>query len=116
MVDEAITTADGYVNGAASVAAFELLAGLYDRGCLSPNLLGGGIGTAQGHGTGHYAMIVDGPWMVDIYAADFPDFASESGFRPPQSEFIDGVTFDGSKPNAYLAQFPIGLKGDDRIE
>lgn len=75
VVDDAITTADGYINGPASVAAFQMLVDLYDQGCLSPNLLGGGIGTAQGHGTGQYAMIVDGPWMVDIYKADFPDFA-----------------------------------------
>lgn len=45
-------------------------------------------------------------------AKDFPDFDTESGFKPPQTEFIDNVTFDGSKPNAYLEQFSIGLKGD----
>lgn len=44
-------------------------------------------------------------------AADFPEFSTESGFKPPQSEFIDGVTFDGTQPNAYLEQFNIGLKG-----
>lgn len=43
---------------------------------------------------------------------DFPDFGTETGFRPPQSGFIDGLVFDGAKPNAYLEQFPIGLKGD----
>ncbi len=51
-----------------------------------------------------------------VDAKDFPDFASETGFRPPQSEFIDGVTFDGTKPNEYLTQFPIGLQGDDVIK
>ncbi len=50
-----------------------------------------------------------------IPASAFPDFASETGFKPPQSEFIDNVTYDGSKPNAYLQQFEIGLKGDDKI-
>jgi len=45
-------------------------------------------------------------------AKDFPDFASESGFKPPQTEFIDNVTFDGTKPNEYLEKFSIGLKGD----
>lgn len=74
IVDEGVTTATGYVNSPESVAAFQTLVDLYNNGCLSPNLLGGGIGTAQGHGTGQYAMIVDGPWMVDIYKADFPDF------------------------------------------
>ncbi len=45
-------------------------------------------------------------------AKDFVDFESETGFKPPQGEFIDGYVFDGTKPNAYLEQFPIGLKGD----
>ena len=43
---------------------------------------------------------------------DFPDFASESGFRPIEhTTFIDGIAFDGKQPNAYLEKFPIGLKG-----
>ena len=50
-----------------------------------------------------------------IPASAFPDFASESGFKPPQSEFIDNVTYNGSKPDAYLQQFEIGLKDDDKI-
>jgi nitrate/nitrite transport system substrate-binding protein len=49
----------------------------------------------------------------EMQASDFPDFVTESGFRGPQSEFIDGMVFDGSKPNEYLEQFPIGLKGDE---
>lgn len=77
VTDPGLTTAQGHLNGPASVAAFEMLADMYAEGCISPNLLGGGIGTAQGHGSGLYAMIVDGPWMVDIYAADFPDFDVE---------------------------------------
>ncbi len=44
-------------------------------------------------------------------AGDFPA-ASEEGFRAPTAEFIDGVTYDGRQPNAYLEQFTIGLKGD----
>ena len=49
-------------------------------------------------------------------AADFPDFDKESGFRPPQTEFIDNVTFDGTQPNAYLKKFDIGLKGSDVVK
>jgi nitrate/nitrite transport system substrate-binding protein len=45
--------------------------------------------------------------------ADFP--WDTDGFRPPESEFIDGVTFDGREPNAYLELFAIGLKGDARV-
>jgi nitrate/nitrite transport system substrate-binding protein len=43
-----------------------------------------------------------------IPAASIPE---TDGFRAPQSGFIDGKTYDGRTPNAYLAQFPIGLKG-----
>ncbi|WP_071870528.1 CmpA/NrtA family ABC transporter substrate-binding protein [Atopomonas hussainii] len=42
-------------------------------------------------------------------AEDFPG-AGETGFKPATNEFIDGVTYDGSKPNDYLKQFAIGLK------
>lgn len=80
VVDEGITTASGYINGPESVAAFSLLTDLYNQGCISPNLLGGGIGTADGHATGKYAMIIDGPWMVDIYRGNYPDF--EVNFVP----------------------------------
>mgnify|MGYP000013481778 FL=1 len=50
-----------------------------------------------------------------ISADEFPDFASEDGFKPPQSEFIDNVTYDGRKPNEYLSKFPIGLKDGDTL-
>ncbi len=80
ITDPEVTTATGYLNSEASVAAFQTLVDLYNEGCLSPNLLGGGIGTAEGHATGLYSMIVDGPWMVDIYRNDYPDF--EVNFAP----------------------------------
>ena len=57
------------------------------------------------------ALIAEGK----MTAADFPDFAKESGYRAPQKEFIDGIAYDGTKPNAYLERFPIGLKGKDQI-
>tara|TARA_R110000787_G_scaffold97889_6_gene201702 strand:- start:30 stop:1469 length:1440 start_codon:yes stop_codon:yes gene_type:complete len=47
-------------------------------------------------------------------ASDFPDFDSESGFKPATSEFLDEVTYDGSKPNDYLKSLTIGLKGDEK--
>ncbi|MCV6639310.1 CmpA/NrtA family ABC transporter substrate-binding protein [Candidatus Albibeggiatoa sp. nov. NOAA] len=48
-------------------------------------------------------------------AEDFPNFETETGFRAPQTEFIDNITFDGTKPNEYLEQFEIGLKGDTKL-
>ncbi len=49
-------------------------------------------------------------------AKDFPAFDKESGFRAPQTEFIDKVVFDGTQPNAYLASFKIGLKGKELVK
>ena len=63
------------------------------------------------YATAAKALIAEGK----MTAADFPDFAKEDGFRDPQTEFIDGVTFDGSKPNTYLDSFTIGLNGKDTI-
>ncbi len=40
--------------------------------------------------------------------ADFP--WDTDGFKGPQSDFIDGVMFDGREPNAYLDSLKIGLK------
>jgi nitrate/nitrite transport system substrate-binding protein len=48
-------------------------------------------------------------------ASAFPDFETETGFKPAQTEFIDEITFDGTQPNAYLEQFPIGLKGEEVV-
>ncbi|EOC5643484.1 CmpA/NrtA family ABC transporter substrate-binding protein [Vibrio vulnificus] len=50
-----------------------------------------------------------------LSASDFPDFAQESGFRPPQTHFIDQIRYDGRSPNAYLQQFAIGLKGSESL-
>ena len=76
-----------------------------------------------------YKEIAKKVYRPDIYAAaakdlikegkvnakDFPDFATETGFKPVQTEFIDNVTYDGTKPNEYLEQFKIGLKGSEKI-
>ena len=118
IVDDAITTATGYVNGPESVAAFTMLKDLYDKGCLSPNLLGGGIATDAGHATGIYAMIIDGPWMVDIYKGNYPDFkvnfapipAGKSG----TSSVVGGediVVMDGSKNKDAAAKWVSYLMG-----
>ncbi|MGD8711832.1 MAG: CmpA/NrtA family ABC transporter substrate-binding protein [Thiohalophilus sp.] len=56
-------------------------------------------------------LIAEGKMKAD----EFPDFDKESGFRPPQKEFIDNVVYDGTRPNAYLKKFKIGLKGKDKI-
>lgn len=54
--------------------------------------------------------------LVEDGLADHADFPWDTdGYRAPQNEFIDGVTFDGRTPNAYLDAFLIGLKRDETI-
>ena len=38
------------------------------------------------------------------------DIPQTDGFKEPSSKFIDGIMFDGHKPNEYLQKFPIGKK------
>jgi nitrate/nitrite transport system substrate-binding protein len=47
-------------------------------------------------------------------ASDFPS-DSESGIKAPSADFIDGISFDATKPNDYLKQFAIGLKGNQKV-
>ncbi|MBI2276281.1 MAG: ABC transporter substrate-binding protein [Dechloromonas sp.] len=49
-------------------------------------------------------------------ASDFPDFDKETGFKPVQKDFIDGIAYDGSKPNAYIDSLKIGLKGKATVK
>jgi nitrate/nitrite transport system substrate-binding protein len=42
-----------------------------------------------------------------LTAADVP---TTDGYAPPDAGFIDGVVYDGRKPNAYLRSLAIGLK------
>jgi nitrate/nitrite transport system substrate-binding protein len=45
--------------------------------------------------------------------ADFP--WDTDGYRDPTDEFIDGVEFDGRRPNAYIDSLTIGLKAKQRV-
>ncbi|WP_111977970.1 CmpA/NrtA family ABC transporter substrate-binding protein [Algibacillus agarilyticus] len=47
--------------------------------------------------------------------SDFPNFKTETGFKPTQTEFIDGIAYDGTKPNAYIESLKIGLKTKDKM-
>jgi len=54
--------------------------------------------------------------LVEEGKAKKTDFPWDSdGYRPPVSDFIDGMTYDGRKPNAYIDKFAIGLKGKQRV-
>lgn len=45
---------------------------------------------------------------------DFP-FGAD-GYKPATKEFIDGIEYDGRKPNDYINKFSIGLKSSQKID
>ncbi len=56
-------------------------------------------------------LIADGKFKT----SDFPGVSGSDGFRGVQNDFMDGVPYDGSKPNAYIDSMTIGLKGSTKL-
>jgi multiple sugar transport system substrate-binding protein len=76
------TQATGVLNGEATVGAVNMLKVWLDSGAMSQTILGGGLATSQEIAEGKVAMIVDGPWMPAIFAAQYPDFKYELATFP----------------------------------
>ena len=92
VTDDAITTADGYINGPESVAAYEMLLKLYQEGCIAPVIMGDGMDTFTGFATGVYASLDNGPWTYSILEGQFPDFTfSATAFPAGKAGSIDIV-------------------------
>ncbi|HEY6529967.1 MAG TPA: CmpA/NrtA family ABC transporter substrate-binding protein [Cellvibrionaceae bacterium] len=47
-------------------------------------------------------------------ATDFPDLDKETFIKAPVKSPLDGIEFDGNKPNEYLEKLPLGLKGNQK--
>ena len=76
-----------------------------------------------------YAETAKSVYLPDIYLkaarmlveeghvseADFP--WDSDGYRAPTpaEDIIDGIAYDGRKPNAYIDSLPIGLKSDQVV-
>jgi nitrate/nitrite transport system substrate-binding protein len=56
------------------------------------------------------SLIADG----HATAADFPNFDTETGYHAASKDFIDGIEYDGHKPNDYINSLPIGLKAGEK--
>lgn len=57
------------------------------------------------------ALIAEGKAKATDFPAD-----NESGIKPAHADFIDGISFDATKPNEYLSKFAIGLKGKQVVK
>ena len=82
ITDEAITTAQGYINSPETIAAYEYMLKLCDEGCISPLIMGDGIDTYSGFAGDIYANISDGPWAYSILQQQFPDFTFDASLFP----------------------------------
>lgn len=68
------TKATGYLNGAATVKAVQMLADMYANAELS-GFNSGDTPMTDGFGTGRYMMLLEGPWKKAELAGAYPDFA-----------------------------------------
>lgn len=75
ITDADLTTADGVLNGAGTVAAVTKLKDWLDKGYLSPSILGGGVATSDQFGKDQTASILEGPWMPGIFKNQFPSLS-----------------------------------------
>ncbi len=74
-----------------------------------------------------YQEVAKKVYLPEVYLAAAKELLAEgkiarqdipwdsTGYRAPQTHFIDNISYDGNKPNEYLAKFPIGLKGTDVV-
>ena len=73
LTNKTYTKATGYLNGAKSVAAVQMLVNLYKAGEM-PNIVvdsNGGLGTYDGLNQKKYATMLDGPWSFAIFGAAY---------------------------------------------
>jgi len=73
VTDPQISKATGYLNGPATVAAYEFLLNLVKKEYIHPGILGGGVDTWGGFAKGEIAMVLEGPWFPPLFDQQFPD-------------------------------------------
>lgn len=82
IVNEDMTTSQGYLNGEKTVAAYEFLAEMVQNGCFSDGMTGSGFDSGANYFQDKVASIMDGPWMFPIAAAQYPDFQIQTALLP----------------------------------
>jgi multiple sugar transport system substrate-binding protein len=73
ITDPEITKSTGYLNSAATVAAYTFLKDGIDKGYFHPGMKGGGLDTWGAFSTGKVAMILEGPWFPPYFDKQFPE-------------------------------------------
>lgn len=82
ITDPEITTATGYVNGEATVAAIQFLTDMIANGCFSDGFIGSGIDTWGGYFGGTISSMLEGPWLYPTADSQYPDFEIGAALMP----------------------------------
>jgi len=82
VTDPEITTASGYVNGEASVAAVQFIADMVQSGCFSDGFIGSGLDTWGGYFGGTIQSMLEGPWFYPTAEQQYPDFEVGAALMP----------------------------------
>lgn len=123
LTNEDFTVASGYINGEGTVGTAAMLKRWLDDGTMSESILGGGTPTSEAIANGKVAIIIDGPWMPPIFAAQFPDFAFGMAVMPAgaggSSSVVGGeniILFEASQnKDAALAFMQFMLEEEQQI-
>ena len=112
ITDPGMTVSTGYVNGPKTVAAYQMLKDMLDKGYLDKSILGGSYDTYGAFAKDNLANFLDGPWMPPLLAAQYPNKAVNFSLMPAgQAGAIsvvggeDIAVFQESKNQAAAAEF-----------
>lgn len=82
ITDPDMTRATGYLNGPDTVAAYEFLFQLVEKGYIHPGILGGGVDAWGGFAKDEIATLLEGPWFPPLFASQFPEKAYDFALMP----------------------------------
>jgi len=112
ITDPQITKATGYINGPDTVAAYQFMKDMLDKGYLDKSILGGGLDTYGGFAKDQLADVLDGPWMPPLFSSQYPNKALNFALLPAGKggsiSVVGGediVVFQQSKNKEATAEF-----------
>jgi multiple sugar transport system substrate-binding protein len=82
VTDADMTTATGYVNSEASVAAVQFIADMVQSGCFSDGFIGSGIDAWGNFFGGTLVTMLEGPWFYPTLETQYPDFEAAAALMP----------------------------------
>ncbi len=112
ITDPGMTVSTGFVNGPKTVAAYQMLKDMLDKGYLDKGILGGGVDTYGTFNKDTLANVLDGPWMPALFGAQFPNKVLNFSLMPSGAggaiSVVGGediAVFQESKNQAAAAEF-----------